>query len=666
VLGVAPANINWLDRWGETGNDYIQPSFSDNLSFIKGSHSLKFGIYYERMLNGEAPGGQWSGVFNFSGTDSAFNASLGQTGHAYANALVGNFRSYSEASSRPFTNLEQTLVQWYAQDEWKVNRRLSINYGMRWGYHALWKQRDTLASNFDPTRFDPNEAPLLYVPFCVGGTPATSSCSSSNRRAMDPRTGELFKNTNLVGTFVPGTGDPNNGLVLADDPTVPRGFKDLQPIDWEPRVGFAWDMFASGKTVLRAMAGVYHSPRTGGGTTGGNLVNNQPFQRTLTINFGNIDNLVNLVDTALFSPSSINAVETHSHTPTTYNFALGIQQDLGLKTVMEVSYVGSLARHLGERRNINGIPDTAKFINLHPENRNPFSSVGINGPNKTGALADNFLRPYRGYGDINMVMYSGTSNYNGLQVQVNRRYTTGFQYGIAYTWSKTFDYANDDSSDVEFPRPYKDFNYGPANFDQTHILTVNYIWDIPLFRQSNNGFVRTFLGGWQLSGTTSYASGKPKTFGSGTGLNWTYAGTASATNITDFTGGEVQARPVLVCNPNRRPGTFDPAGTPYLIDTSCFAKPGSPYAIGNLQRNFIRLPSIFNTDLALFKNFRLDEKREIQLRWETYNLFNRANFTDINGAMTFDAAGRQTNASFGTPRAARAPRVMQASIRINF
>jgi hypothetical protein len=103
-----------------------------------------------------------------------------------------------------------------------------------------------------------------------------------------------------------------------------------------------------------------------------------------------------------------------------------------------------------------------------------------------------------------------------------------------------------------------------------------------------------------------------------------------------------------------------------VIDTSCFAKPGTLGSIGNLQRNLIRLPSIFNSDVAFFKNFRMGENRAIQLRWETYNIFNRANFTDINGAMTFDATGKQTSTTFGTPRAARSPRVMQASIRINF
>ena len=667
VLGT-PANINWLDRWGEIGNDYIRPSFADNLSINRGVHSYKVGAYFERVLNGEAPGGQWSGVFNFSGTDSNFTSALGNTSYAYANAIIGNFNNYQESNSRPFTNLGLSMLQWYAQDQWRVSRRLTLNYGLRMGYHTQWRQLDDRASNFDPALYDPAKAPLLYRPFCVGGTPATASCATSNRRAVDPRTGQLFTNTNLVGTFVPGTGDLNNGLALASSGSTPSGFKDVQAIDWEPRLGFAWDVSGKGKTVLRAMGGVYHAPRAGGGTTGGNLVNNAPFQRTLTINFGNIDNLANLTGSALSSPTSLNAVENKSKTPTTYNFSLGIQQDIGLKTVMEVSYVGSVTRHLGERRNLNGVPDGAKFLNLHPENRNPFASVGTNGPNTTGALADNFLRRYQGYGDITMVMYSGTSNYNALQVQVNRRYTRGFQYGVAYTYSKTLDYANDDSSDVFNGRPYKNFNYGPADFDQTHIFTLNYIWDVPgLGRRFDNGFVKAIFDGWQISGTTSYASGKPKTLGTtGTALRVTYAGTAGATNITDFSGGENNARPNVICDPNKTTGKADPTGTKYAINPACFVKPTAAGDIGNLPRNSVRLPSIFNNDLAFFKKFNLGEKRSIQFRWETYNLFNRANFRDIDGSMTFDANGVQTNTRFGAPISARAPRVMQGSLRVSF
>ncbi len=757
-----PANINWLDRWGETGNDYIKPSFNDNFSVIHGNHSIKFGGYFERLLNSEAPGGQWSGVFNFD-NNTSFTASLGATNFPYANALAGNFRTYTESSARPFTNLLIKTLQWYAQDEWKVNRRFTVNYGMRWIYASPFTQFDQQGSNFDPRLFNPAKAPLLYMPACTVALTA-AACPTANRRAFDPRTpGVLLTNVNLVGTFVrnpDGTvaGDLNNGLALGNDPNTPKGYRKTNAVSWEPRVGFAYSL--NDKTVLRAMGGVYHTVRVGGGTTGGNLVNNPPVNRSFSVGpcaGCNIDNLANVIGGALTSPSNLNAVEVNSKRPTIYNFQLGVQRDVGFKTVVEVSYVGSLARHLGERRNINQVPDNARFIDLNPLGvncsltvnqactRNPFSTANQNGPHTTGVLGDNFLRPYKGYADITLATWSGTSSYNGLQIQANRRYTHGFQYGVAYTWSKTFDYSkDDDSGDVNYGRPYKAFNYGPADFDQKHIFTVNYIYDVPaLSRHWKNKVVKLLFDNFQISGTTSYATGKPKTFGTGTGLNWSYSGasytisngqtylptgtpcapgfviapgssttaganvTCTWTGITDFTGGDINARPVVICDPNKKIGTTDSTGLAYAINPACFAKPGIAGSIGGLQRNLLRLPSIFNSDLAFFKNIKLGEKREIQLRWEVYNIFNHTNISDINGSMTFAPNGAvaalaaggtcpagtavvysagtfgttaaparcaastlgqisQTNEQFGAPRTARSPRVMQGSIRINF
>lgn len=701
VRGVAPANINWLDRWGEVGNDYIKPSFADNLSIVRGNHSYKFGVYFERVRNGEAPGGQWSGVFNFSGNNTTdYPFALGNTGYAYANAIIGNFRNYQESSGRPFTNLELKLFQWYGQDQWKINNKLTVNYGIRFGYHSPFTQVDGQGSNFVPSLFNPANAVVLYESACAVTFTPPATCPAAQRRARNPLNGQLIPltgtNSGLIGSIVPGSGNAINGLALGTDPNTTLGFRSTRAIDWEPRLGLAWDIWGKGQTVLRLMGGVYHSPRVGGGTTGGNLVNNPPASRTVSLDYGTIDQLANLTGTALFRPSALNAVEEKSHTPLTYNFSAGIQQEIGFKTVIEVSYVGSVSRHLGELRNINGIPDGAK---LGTNNIDPVTGV---------RFGDDYLRPYRGYGNINLVTWSGNSNYNGLQVQVNRRYTQGFQYGVAYTYSKTFDYANDDSSDVFNSRPYKAFNYGPSDFDQTHILTVNYIWDLPrLSKIWSNGFVKTVFDGWQISGTTSFVTGKPKIFAngpSGSGLTWTYTagsvtipgaatgticpggsiqtisgGNTVCTMITDFTGGTVNARPVLTCDPNEGATGADNTGSPYVINTSCFSVPSGLGQIGNLGRNSIRLPSIFNTDLAVFKNFKFGEKRAIQLRWETYNVFNQSNFKDINGVMTFglaavrDSTGtitgatvQQTNNAFGTVNSARSPRVMQASIRINF
>jgi hypothetical protein len=161
VLGVAPAQINWLSRWGEVGNDYILPSFADNLSITRGDHSYKFGFYLEHVRNGEARGGDWSGSFNFSGTDSGFTASGLNTGYAYANALIGNFAQYNEQSARRGANVDLLMAQWYGQDQWKISRSLTVNYGLRMGWNNNWLQRDFEYSNFDPTRFDPKKAQVI-------------------------------------------------------------------------------------------------------------------------------------------------------------------------------------------------------------------------------------------------------------------------------------------------------------------------------------------------------------------------------------------------------------------------------------------------------------------------------------------------------------------------
>ena len=216
--------------------------------------------------------------------------------------------------------------------------------------------------------------------------------------------------------------------------------------------------------------------------------------------------------------------------------------------------------------------------------------------------------------------------------------------------------------------------------------------------------------------------------GTGTGLNWGFSGgsytivlgntcaagfiqtstnttaktaTCTSTAITDFSGGEINARPVMLCDPNKLVGSKDATGLAFAINPACFGKPGG-FEIGNMPRNSLRLPSIFNNDIAFFKNIRLGEKHEIQLRWEIYNIFNHTNISDINGAMAFgidtgtpavsgvcptgfsfapgsttQCAGPtfgqviQTNGAsattpFGSPRSARSPRVMQGSIRINF
>src|SRR5437870_4026858 len=336
-----PANINWLDRWGEVGNDYIKPSFADNLSITRDNHSYKFGTYFERLFNREAPGGgKWSGGLDFgTGTTNGFTTANGNTGFAYANALLGNFNNYTESKARNFTNSEIRLWQFYAQDEWRMRRNLTLNYGLRIGTHTPFFQLDGQVSNFDPSRYDPTKAPLLYAAYCAGQPngipPLGTACTAANQRAVDPRnlpspTAPQLLPANLVRSFVPGTGDPLNGIVVPNDPTAFKGFRHTRPVDFEPRIGFAWDIFGKGKTVIRGMGGTYHAPRIGGGTGGAgasSLGNNPPEQTTYTIFNGNV-NTINSV-AALVFPMTLRSLEVNSHTIAVYNFELGFQQDIG-------------------------------------------------------------------------------------------------------------------------------------------------------------------------------------------------------------------------------------------------------------------------------------------------------------------------------------------------
>src|SRR6185436_14678025 len=189
----------------------------------------------------------------------------------------------------------------------------------------------------------------------------------------------------------------------------------------------------------------------------------------------------------------------------------------------------------------------------------------------------------------------------------------------------------------------------PSDFDQTDILTVNYIYDIPrLSRHWNNKLVKLLFDDYQISGTTSYASGKPKnitvTYTTGTATitagqvcpPGTFQTSATVcTMITDITGGQINARPNVICDPMSGISGADSTGTGFVVNPGCFANATRLGDIGNSPRNGVRMPSIFNNDLALFKKIKMGEKRELQFRWEVYNIFNHANFRDIDAALTY-------------------------------
>jgi hypothetical protein len=330
--------------------------------------------------------------------------------------------------------------------------------------------------------------------------------------------------------------------------------------------------------------------------------------------------------------------------------------------VIDLTYVGWVARHMEQYTNINVVPDGAKFLDKNPQNVNP--------QNTANAKPDDFLRPYAGYGDIIVRSDFGTANYNGLQVQINRRYIRGLQFAIAYTYSKAMGLTDEDESQISVVRPRRAWHYAPNSPNQLHNLVINYTWDIPKASKLwNNPVIKLLFDDWQLSGENAFASG-----------DWGSVSVATLDNFdfTGGTGGNAAAmpgsgsnglrvvRPNVVGNP-RGDGNATPDAAGNWLNAGAFTRPARG-EYGNAPRLYYRLPAINNWNLAVFKNFPLgsNSKRRLQLRLEGYNVLNHTQFSAIDNTARFDADGNQVNAAFGKATAARNPRILVGSARVSF
>ena len=638
-------NFTFDNRLIEKGQAWLQ-SFRNDLTWIAGSHTFKGGAYVEHLANSEGKGGvgagPWAGQFNFSvDTNNPFD-----TRHSFANALIGAFRDYEEIDNFPEVQARRWLAEWYVQDTWKANSRLTMDYGMRFLWYQPWYTQ-LPGATFVPERYDPARAPRLYYPTRING----------QNMAIDPLTGQTRPNI-FVGTYVPGTGDPTNGMVLHDDPDYPRGFRENQGVHLQPRLGFAWDVTGDAKTALHGSAGMYHNPHI----TARSMdisANNPPAVNRPSIIYGTMDTLLDQSANFSLRPSAITGLERDAATPTSYNWSLGVQRDIGWGTVADVTYVGYSTRNMEQEVNLNVVPDGARFLDINPQNRDP--------RNPNSPLPSEFLRPYRGYQNIITREHFGTSNYHGLQTQINRRYIDGLQFSIAYTWSKALGIADEDERTTSRVRPLKAWHYAPLQHNQEHALVINYTWDLP--RASNlwdNGVVRLLLDDWQLSGENAFVSG-----------DWSDVLLATTDNF-DFTGGDGgQAgdvgdglrvvRPNIV-GPLTSVEDRDPTpGAPgSWLNWAAVARPSGRGDYGNAARYNFQLPAIVNWNLAFFKNFPVGGTRRLQFRWEMYNVLNHTQFSAIDRTARFDALGQQVNQAFGDATSARNPRIMQGSVRFSF
>jgi hypothetical protein len=594
------------------------------LTKIYGPHTAKLGYWSSWWRQQKGKYGMGQGSFSF-GTDAN---NPNDSGHPFANALLGNFDNYTEPSARVLNDQRQTVIEWFAQDNWKVSRRLTLDLGVRFSRSTPWADpAPQEEAGFSPSQWNPAQAVSLLMPVISGG----------KRVAIDPRTGILYP-AGAIGAVAPNSGNLFDGTIDTKTAGVPRGLRDASGIKTGPRFGFAYDPFGNGKTVFRGGFGMLVDTQEWNGSQN-SIFKNPPIQLNPVLYYGSFDTLLNSAN--FLFPNGTMGYDPTRPLAHTMNFSFGIQRNVGFGTVVDVSYVGALGRHLIQARNLNSIPFGTDFLAKNLD------------PTQGKALPSSFLEPYLGYNAITYYQFDGNSSYHSLQATANRRVARRIQFGAAWTWSKAMDYVDVDTSSVSVLISPRVWNYGEAGFDRTHILKGSFVWDLP--RASNivhNGVVKAVFDDWQVSGISTLMSGAP----TGVGLSFTYT--------VDITGSPTDtSRPVVIANPNlpKDQRTFF-----HAFNINAFAPPAVG-TFGNASKYVFRGPGINNWDISSFKNIHLPwERMKMQFRGEFYNAFNHTQFSGVNTTAQFNQAGVQSNAAFGNYTSARNPRRIQLAVRLTF
>ena len=650
----------------------------DNFSLLVGRHALKTGGYFQHSWKDQTVFTNTNGNINFINS----NSNPFDTGFGYANAATGVFQSFNQASAYPTGQYRYTNLEFYVQDTWKVRPRLTLDYGIRFYYIQPQYDKALQTSTFLPPLFDRSKAPRLFRP-AIGTDPVSGA--ANQRIAFDPVTGQTFPGSE-IGKIVPGTGDLLNGIAKAGD-KVNKYLQNSPGILFAPRFGFAYDLTGRGNYVVRGGGGIFYDRYQGNETF--DMLGNPPTIFTPTVANGRLQDIVAIPNPAQarLAPSGLNAFAIEGQIPTVYQFNLGLQSKLPYGFRLDVSYVGSQSRHLLQRVNLNAIPYGALY---RRENQDPTRFTGgvvpatepglpaayaAAGLSFTGNLAfpTDLLRPYQGFGNINIHHMGGNANYNSMQLSLTRRFVKRLFVQTSYTWSKALGVSNVDGDFVRIDGNTHLANYGPLSSDRRHNLVINSIYDLPrLSRWAGGNKVAKFFGDdWQLSGIYVWQNGAP------------YTPTCSITNVsatTNLAGSATET--TNRCRITGSPGSGHSKDPYRQFNTSGFL-PSLPGSLGlESGRNFLVGPGINNIDVSLQKSFVITEKRRLELRVDAFNVLNHTQFSGVNSNLNFtsltdftptnlpfDASGNfnfNNRNGFGTVSGVRDPRILQMVARFIF
>ena len=629
LIGAAPPNLGYPGFLNLNRTQDV----SISLTRVQGRHTIKAGFYVNHALKAQNLTAG-SGATRFEGELSFANDSNNpfDSGFGFANALLGVYSRYAQSSQFIEGRFLSKNVEWFVQDNWKVNTKLTFDYGLRFIYQEPIYDDYQQGSSFFVDRWSASAAPTLYQPACATGT---YPCGAADRVAVNPTTGQLLPagSASVIGQAVPGTGDPLNGI-------VPTGMapNNKYNLEWPalkvaPRFGMAYDPTGTQDMVFRGGIGLFFD-RPRGGTVYA-MAGNPPSSTSAVVNYGLLQNLA---DGGSFASQPIASLiqyefDNGDELPSSVQWNAGVQTSLPFALALDVSYVGQHSYNrtgdggsLATGLNLNAVDFGTAYRDDMQDPTRPANNVP-----GASALSENFLRPYQGYSAIGVRVQEYYHTYHSIQASVNRRFSNGISGGFNYTLGLS-ERSNEDlqiridhAPDGTPVRRADNATFQALMEDpglRRHVFRANFTWAVPGVNRGSNAarnVLAAVTSDWQLSGVW--------TGGSGARYTPTFQYQSNGANVNLTGSPDYPARIVV----NGDPGSGCSGDRYRMFDTSAFS--GPTYNSLGLEsgRNYLGYCAINIWDMALSRNFRLGGNRTVQIRADFFNAFNNVVY---NGAQT--------------------------------